>query len=674
MDVSYLDTLNTAQKKAVLKTEGPLLIIAGAGAGKTKTITSRILHLTLNGVAPENILAITFTNKAAKEMKERVLHALQTHTQGSEVFTQHYQLPFVSTFHSLGVFLLKKFGDKLGLGKHVTILDRDDSKKKVKEILIQTGHDPKKMEPSKILNIISKQKGNSISLSEYIQQNAKKPTGYAGEAAAIVWREYDAELRKEKAVDFDDLLALPVRLLKEFPEVKQYCNSLWKYIHVDEYQDTNPIQYELCKLLAGQTKNIAVVGDADQTIYTWRGANISHILEFEHDFPGTEVVLLEQNYRSTGHIIEAANAIIEKNICRTKKNLFTDKEGGEMITVYSGLDETDESHYVAKEIKTYIQNGVEPKDIAVLYRANFQSRSLEEACLMYGVPYQVLGTKFFERKEIKDMISYLRAAINRDSVTDIKRTINTPVRGIGNVTILKVVSNQVAELPTAAQQKVYEYFRLLDTIKTKSENEKLSDVFKYIFQASGMEKSLKDSNEDDLERLENIKELVSLTTKYDNLTPEEGVHLFLEEAGLMSDQDELDDKTQENKVRLMTVHASKGLEYDYVFVTGLEENLFPYERAGDTEQKSDEESEEERRLFYVAITRAKKKLYLCYAMMRTIFGARQFRTQSEFVGDIPAHITESIDNASGFISPKNNTYKPGEKRTGGLLDLSEIDF
>lgn len=674
MDVSYLDTLNTAQKKAVLKTEGPLLIIAGAGAGKTKTITSRILHLTLNGVAPENILAITFTNKAAKEMKERVLHALQTHTQGSEVFTQHYQLPFVSTFHSLGVFLLKKFGDKLGLGKHVTILDRDDSKKKVKEILIQTGHDPKKMEPSKILNIISKQKGNSISLSEYIQQNAKKPTGYAGEAAAIVWREYDAELRKEKAVDFDDLLALPVRLLKEFPEVKQYCNSLWKYIHVDEYQDTNPIQYELCKLLAGQTKNIAVVGDADQTIYTWRGANISHILEFEHDFPGTEVVLLEQNYRSTGHIIEAANAIIEKNICRTKKNLFTDKEGGEMITVYSGLDETDESHYVAKEIKTYIQNGVEPKDIAVLYRANFQSRSLEEACLMYGVPYQVLGTKFFERKEIKDMISYLRAAINRDSVTDIKRTINTPVRGIGNVTILKVVSNQVAELPTAAQQKVYEYFRLLDTIKTKSENEKLSDVFKYIFQASGMEKSLKDSNEDDLERLENIKELVSLTTKYDNLTPEEGVHLFLEEAGLMSDQDELDDKTQENKVRLMTAHASKGLEYDYVFVTGLEENLFPYERAGDTEQKSDEESEEERRLFYVAITRAKKKLYLCYAMMRTIFGARQFRTQSEFVGDIPAHITESIDNASGFISPKNNTYKPGEKRTGGLLDLSEIDF
>lgn len=670
MDTSYLDSLNKAQQKAVLKTEGPLLIIAGAGAGKTKTITTRILHLTLNGVAPENILAITFTNKAAKEMKERVGHALQSHREGGQVF---YNQPFVSTFHSLGVHLLKKFGHKFGLSKHVTILDRDDSKKKVKDILVEKGHDPKKIEPSKILNIISKQKGNNITQAEFTAKVQTSKKGYGDEIAAIVWAEYDRELRKEKAVDFDDLLMLPVRLLKEFPDVREYCNNLWHYIHVDEYQDTNPIQYELCKLLAGTKKNIAVVGDADQTIYTWRGANISHILEFEHDFPGTEVVLLEQNYRSTGNIIEAANSIIEKNICRKKKNLFTDKEGGEKITIYTGLDETDESHYVAKEIKNFIQNGMSPKDIAVLYRANFQSRALEEACLFYGVPYQVLGTKFFERKEIKDMISYLRAALNRDSITDIKRTINTPTRGIGNVTVLKVVAGKISELPTAAQQKVYEYFRLLDTIKTKSETEKLSDVFKYILQASGLEKCLKDGNEDEQEKFENIKELVSLTAKYDLLSPEEGIELFLEEAGLMSDQDELDAKDQENKVRLMTVHSSKGLEYDNVFITGLEENLFPYERVGESENKSQEEEEEERRLFYVAVTRAKKKLYLSHVMMRTIFGARQFRTPSEFLEDIPVHLQESIDNTSAFASGKT-TYAPGERRKGGLLDLSEIDF
>lgn len=675
MDLTYLDSLNKAQKKAVLKTEGPLLIIAGAGAGKTKTVTDRILHLVLHGVQPEQILAITFTNKAAKEMRERVTSALNKHPEGGSVFAG--RTPFVSTFHSFGVFMLKKFGHKLNLPKHITILDRDDSKKMVKDILIRLGHDPKKIEPSKMLNIISKQKGENVSIQDFADTAKTKPRGYSDEIAAIVWREYESELRKEKSVDFDDLLTLPVKLIKEHADVRSYCNTTWKYIHVDEYQDTNPIQYELCKLLAGPTKNIAVVGDADQTIYTWRGANISHILEFEHDFPGTEVVLLEQNYRSTGAIIEAANAIIEKNIHRKKKNLFTDKELGEKITIYTALDETDESHYIAREIKNMIQNGTEPKDIAILYRANFQSRSLEEACLTYGIPYQVLGTKFFERKEIKDMISYLKASINRDSVTDIKRTINTPARGIGNVTVLKVVSNQVHELNASAQQKVYEYFRLLDTIKAKSEQEKLSDVLKYIFQASGLEKNLKEGNDDDKERLENIKELVSLATKYDAFAPDEAVARFLEEAGLMSDQDELDAKKDENKVRLMTVHASKGLEYNYVFIGGLEEGLFPYERADEVGTQSEQEAEEERRLFYVAVTRAKKKLYISSAMMRTVFGARQFRTISNFVEDIPLHLVDSIDNTQGFITQPTSVYdryKPGERRTGGLLDLGEIDF
>lgn len=673
MNTKYLQDLNEKQLKAVLKTEGPLLIIAGAGAGKTKTITTRILHLCLNGVSPDSILAITFTNKAAKEMRERVTDAIEKHSEAGATFTDQYNKPFVSTFHSLGVYILRQFGNKVGMNKTFSILDRDDSKKKIKDILVAKGHDPKKIEPSKVLSIISKQKGNSVSLSSFKSKTLiGEEGGYVRETVAAVWEAYDKELQKEKAVDFDDLLSLPVKIIKENPDVKALLNQKWKYIHVDEYQDTNPIQYELCKLLAGESHNIAVVGDADQTIYSWRGANIKHILEFEKDFPGTETILLEQNYRSTGIIIETANMIIDKNIFRTKKILFTEKDKGEKITQYVGIDETDESNYVAREINRLISVGVKPSDIAVLYRANFQSRTLESACMQYNVPYQVLGTKFFERKEIKDMIGYLRAAINRESITDIKRTINTPPRGVGKVTLLKVVENKMDELPLAAKTKVYEYFRLLDSIKNKTETEKLSDVFKYIFQASGLEKTYMTGGEDDLERMENIKELVTLTTKYDVLPPAEGIELFLEEASLMSDQDELDEKGKENKVRLMTVHASKGLEYDYVFITGMEEGLFPYERAGEIERKTDSESEEERRLFYVAITRACKKVYLCYVMMRTIFGAKQFRTKSGFLDDISDDLIELVDNTYSMFQPKK--VDENGRRTGGLLDFGDIDF
>ena len=578
--------------------------------------------------------------------------------------------PFISTFHSLGVYILKNFGHTQGINKNFTILDRDDSRKKIKEILVNKGHDPKKIEPSKILNIISKNKGNNISLKEYTTRVLSGHDGFIGETVQAVWTIYDEQLRKEKNVDFDDLLSLPVKILKENPEIKQKLNNLWKYIHVDEYQDTNPIQYELCKLLAGENKNIVVVGDADQTIYSWRGANISHILEFEHDFPGTEVVLLEENYRSTANIIEAANNIISKNFNRKKKNLFTKKESGELIEVYTGFDETDESRAVLAKVKSLIQTGIEPRDIAILYRANFQSRILEEACLMLNVPYQVLGVKFFERKEIKDMLSYLKAAINRDSITDIKRTINTPVRGLGPVSLIKIAENRIQDLTQNAQIKVKEYFSLLDIIESKVKKEKLSDVFKYIYRASGIEKTLMTKSEDDLEKAENIKELISLTSKYDVFEPEEALSLFLEETSLMSDQDELDKKGEQNKVRLMTVHASKGLEYDYVFIVGMEESLFPYERSGEVADDLDEE--EERRLFYVALTRAKKKLHLSNAIIRTIFGARQIRTMSHFISDIDNKLLEHTDNTSYNKVYSNNNNEKGGKRD--LLDLSEIDF
>ncbi len=664
--MNYIDQLNSAQKKAVTKIDGPILIIAGAGAGKTKTVTTRIVNLIQNGVQPESILAITFTNKAAKEMRERVHGMIEGDRDLYNTIQNRH--PFISTFHSLGVYMLKNFGHTQGINKNFTILDRDDSRKKVKEILVRKGHDPKKVEPSKVLNIISKNKGENITLAEYTTKVLSGHDGFMGETVQAVWTQYDAELRKEKNVDFDDLLTLPVKILKDHPEIKQKINNQWKYIHVDEYQDTNPIQYELCKHLAGEDKNIVVVGDADQTIYSWRGANISHILEFENDFPGTELVLLEENYRSTGNIIEAANNIIEKNIYRKKKNLFTQKESGEKIEIYTGFDEVDESRYVIRKIKDLIQGGVEPKEIAVLYRANFQSRVLEESCLMFNVPYQVLGVKFFERKEIKDMISYLKAAINRDSITDIKRTINTPARGIGAVSLIKIVEDRIKDLTQSTQIKVKEYFALLDTIAEKVKSEKLSEVFRYIFKNSGIEKSYLTKNEDDLEKLENIKELISLTTKYDGFDPDEALSLFLEETSLMSDQDELDKKDQQNKVRLMTVHASKGLEYEYVFIVGMEESLFPYERMNET--SADRDDEEERRLFYVALTRAKKKLHLSNAIIRTIFGARQVRTISNFIKDINENLLEHNDNTT-FNKNYGNNDKGGKR---DLLDLSEIDW
>ena len=664
--MNYIDQLNAAQKKAVVKIDGPILIIAGAGAGKTKTVTTRIVNLIQKGVLPESILAITFTNKAAKEMRDRVQSMIEGDRDLFEVIRNRH--PFLSTFHSLGVYILKNYGHTQGINKNFTILDRDDSRKKVKEILVRKGHDPKKVEPSKILNMISKNKGENITLAEYTTKVLSGHDGFLGETVQAVWSQYDAELRKEKNVDFDDLLTLPVKIMKEHPEIKQKLNNQWKYIHVDEYQDTNPIQYELCKLLAGEDKNIVVVGDADQTIYSWRGANISHILEFENDFPGTELVLLEENYRSTANIIEAANNIIEKNIYRKKKNLFTQKESGEKIEVYTGFDEVDESRYIIRKIKDLIQQGVEPKEIAVLYRANFQSRVLEESCLMFNIPYQVLGVKFFERKEIKDMISYLKAAVNRDSITDIKRTINTPARGIGAVSLIKIVEDRIKDLTQGTQIKVREYFALLDVIAEKVKTEKLSEVFKYIFKNSGIEKSYLTKNEDDLEKLENIKELISLTTKYDGFDPDEALSLFLEETSLMSDQDELDKKDQQNKVRLMTVHASKGLEFEYVFIVGMEESLFPYERMNET--SADRDDEEERRLFYVAVTRAKKKLHLSNAIIRTIFGARQVRTISNFIKDINENLLEHNDNTTFNKNYGNNNI--GGKRD--LLDLSEIDW
>ena len=432
--MDHLEGLNKAQKEAVLCESGPLLILAGAGAGKTKTLTHRILHLIKNGTAPENILAITFTNKAAKEMRERV-NSLIDEDKSLNRPMNDSKKPYVSTFHALGVKILRENSVALDVPRHFSIYDRNDSNSLIKRIIKDLGEDPKHVEPRKILSIISREKGNMVTQKEY---EAKIGFEFIPEMVAKVWERYESALKKEKAYDFDDLLLETALLLKNNKEVRESYQNKWKHVHIDEYQDTNEVQYQIAKMIIGDRHNVCVVGDVDQNIYSWRGATIKNIMGFEKDFPNAKLVTLEQNYRSTGNILEAANFIIEKNTIRRKKILFTENESGEKISVYNAFDEGDEARFVSETANELIRSGVDPSEIAVLYRANFQSRVLEEAFLKRNVPYQVLGTRFFDRKEVKDVLSYIRSALNPNDLTNLGRIINVPTRGIGKVTFLKV--------------------------------------------------------------------------------------------------------------------------------------------------------------------------------------------------------------------------------------------
>ena len=402
----------------------------------------------------------------------------------------------------------------------------------------------------------------------------------------------------------------------------------------------------MAKLLAAKNKNICAVGDTDQLIYGWRGASIRNLLEFEKDYPNTTVVLLEENYRSSKRILEVANRVIEKNRLRKEKRLFTQKPLGEKIGVYSAYDETDEANYIAGKAQSLIEAGERPEEIAVLYRANFQSRVLEEAFLNEKIPYQVLGTRFFERKEVKDILAYIKAALNPENLTDFKRAIENPRRGVGKVTLAKALSGMEEKLPAAARTKITEFRNLLAMIKKQALSGKSSETIKFVLRTSGIETQLKNGGGDEKERLENIRELASLAVKYDNLPPEEGIEKLLSDAVLASDQDELELKENKPAVKLMTVHAAKGLEFDYVFITGLEEGLFPHEKLGEKEI-NEEENEEERRLFYVALTRARKKIFLSSASVRTIFGSRQINLPSEFFADIDREHLEEDYNLKG---------------------------
>lgn len=657
--MNYLESLNPEQLQAVTyPLDKPLLVVAGAGTGKTKTLTSRIAYLMQEKkIAPSQILAVTFTNKAAREMWERIEQTVDSYLL--EGFS-----PIGKTFHSLGVQILREQHEKINVPKYFKILDSDDKKSLIKQAMKFHDIDTKLWEPRKISSVISRAKGDKKTV-ETFQENKNPLTGIA----KLVWGKYEELKYEEKAFDFDDLLSETYFLLRKNQDILKMYQDRWRYILIDEYQDTNTIQYEIIKLLVGENKNLFVVGDGDQNIYSWRGADMRNILNFEKDFDGAETIILEKNYRSTKNILAGAHAIISKNTERVEKTLVTENPEGKKIVYYEGFSAHQEASWIADQTQKYIDEGTEPKNIAVLFRTNFQSRILEEAFLKRMIPYQVVGTKFFARKEIKDVMAYVRAALNPDSLSDIKRIIHEPKRGIGKVSIAKIFAGQTESLPKKAYEAYQAFQSLLKKIADFSVNNTPSETIKYIIEESGFKKILGEGNSDDVERLENMQELVSYATKYDYL--EDGAfEVFLEEVALLSDQDSLgSNKKDSNTVKLMTIHASKGLEFKYVFVAGLEQGLFPSER---DDSKNKHEDEEERRLCYVAFTRAKNVLHVSYAKMRTIYGQQRINEPSEFLHDVPDTLLEYDESGYGGRTNylENSVYIDDD----GEEQISYLDF
>ncbi len=640
----YLKNLNRSQYQAVTHTKGPLLVLAGAGAGKTKVITHRITHLIHKGVSPTNILAVTFTNKAAKEMSSRVHDLVNSQPFGKTACLD--EQPTITTFHSLGVRLLREFHNHINLSRHFSIYDRSDSLQIIKKSLELADYNPKEFEPKKILSVISNAKNKGLNQESFQNQ----ANSFLKQVASAVWKHYQEIMIKEQALDFDDLLSKTLMLLKNDPEIKQLLRNRYRYIHVDEYQDTNQVQFNLIKILAKEHQNICAVGDIDQNIYSWRGADIKNVLQFEKSFNKPHIVLLEENYRSTKNIIAAANDVIKKNQNRIDKNVFTNNSEGEKISLFVAMNEHDEAQKVAYTCRQLLKDKVAANKIAILYRANFQSRVLEESFLKLDLPYQLIGTKFFARKEIKDVLSYLRLAFNPDSQSDLSRIINVPSRGIGKVTLLKLLSDKKTELNRGAKAKVDSFYKLINEIKIYATDNPLEKTLEFIIKQSGIEKDLlTKKTEESSERLGNLYELVNLSKNFSDLPTLEAVESLLETAALQSDQDEIENR---EAIRMMTIHAAKGLEFPYVFIVGMEEGLFPYERLSDNET----DQEEERRLFYVALTRAEKKVFLSYAHMRTIFGSQRINTPSSFIYDIDEqYIEKENPNEKNINNPYETT-------------------
>ena len=599
-------------------------MLAGAGSGKTSVLTTRIYHLIRTGVPADSILAVTFTNKAAREMRERLTKMLPDSP-----------LPFVATFHGLGRELLQAYGAALDIPRYFTIYDRDDSKSAIREALKALDVDPKEIPPGAILARISKAKSEGISLQEFRDKHSRE--SFRSRITAEVWIRYEDKLKKEKSLDFDDLIWLPVKLLREHEDVRTRVQQRFSHLHVDEFQDTNELQGELAKLISGSTQNIFVVGDIDQSIYTWRGATIENLLRFEETYPRAQHIVLEHNYRSTKTIVDAANMVIEKNRNRKEKHAVTDNAQGDRITIHPARTAEEEARWVAREAGRCIAKGTPAEEIAVLYRTNAQSRALEEAFLHAGIPYRLLGTKFYDRKEVKDVLAWVRLALDPSRESDRMRAVQAPSRGIGKVTLGKILAGKKDELRAADRAKVDAFENVVNGLSEMAQTATPSAFVKFVIQNSGLESALLKEGEEGQERLENARELGALASRYDALPGLEGIAAFLADAALAGDQDEMDrpdgngERGKKPGVTLMTVHAAKGLEFNIVFVTGLEEGLFPHEGMSDDE---DRDEEEERRLFYVAVTRARKRLILTLARIRRIYGTDYMSEPSQFLRDI----------------------------------------
>ncbi len=639
--VKYLEGLNDAQKRAVLAKDGPISVLAGAGSGKTRVLTTRIYHLIREGVPADQILAVTFTNKAAREMRERVRAMLLAPHEPQE--SQRDGLPFIATFHGLGREILERYGTAIGVPRFFSVYDRDDSEKAVATALKTSGIEAKELSPRAMLGRISRHKGEGMRAQEFAEKHGR--SSFGNRVVAEVWRSYERALATERALDFDDLIALPVRLLEEHKDVRALAQGRWRYIHIDEYQDTNALQERLAALLAGKHKNLFVVGDGDQAIYGWRGAKMENILHFEKRYPEAQTIILEHNYRSTKNLVDAANAVIEKNKNRKEKYATTEKASGEPILIHIARSAEDEARWIALRIRKLLREGGKPEEIAVLFRTNFQSRALEEGFLRAGVPYKLLGTRFFARKEVKDALAWMRLAMDSSREVDKLRAAASPPRGIGKVTLGKLAAGERAALRAGELAKVEAFERVITELSWAAETLVPSEFVKLVVEKNGMRRALVDEGGDeDRERFENIEELASVAARHDSVPGKESIAAFLAEAALASDQDEMD-QGEKKGVTLMTVHAAKGLEFNTVFVSGMEEGLFPHEGMGAT---GDRDEEEERRLFYVAMTRAKERLILTLARVRKIYGSDYASEPSSFLADIDSSLV-LYDETEGEI-------------------------
>lgn len=642
-----LSGLNPKQQEAVLKTEGPLLIMAGAGSGKTRVLTHRMAYLLEEkGVNPWNILAITFTNKAAKEMKDRVIRIVGP--IGNDMW--------VSTFHSMCVRILRREAEQIGYSRNFTISDQSETETLMKRIVKERNLDPKKYEPRMILGKISTAKNELLTPKAYANMTGNP----FDQIVAECYQSYQRALENAQSMDFDDLIMLTVRLFEEHPDILMYYQNKFHYIHVDEYQDTNYAQYQLVRLMAKKFENICVVGDADQSIYGWRGADMTNILNFEHDYPKAKVVLLEQNYRSTKNILKAANGVISNNQNRKEKNLWTDNDDGERITYYRAQSEHDEARYIVSTMQEQKEKmGRKYGDFAILYRTNAQSRVIEDTLVKSNIPYKMVGgRKFYDRKEIKDVMAYLRLLSNPADDLSFNRIINVPKRGIGTVSLerlyafadqyqysyLEAAQNvALSPLTGKAAKETANFAKTITDLQKMAEFLSITELVEEMLKKTGYLETLKQEGTLEAEsRIDNINEFLSVTQEFERLNEgESDLVTFLTDLALVSDLDNVEEEPQE-EVTLMTLHAAKGLEFPVVFIIGMEEGVFPSYRS----LMEEAEMEEERRLAYVGITRAEQQLYLTNAYSRLLYGRTQNNPASRFLEEMAEDVLEMANGAA----------------------------